>query len=713
MATQLKSLDKKDSEDDQIPKSIPQSLPPQAFPKPMEKMDKPPIMPPSSPSSMRRARSDDVSRLMHYPPVDYVVPPQTTDLALDSLFFDQQPMPPIMRTRTVPNNYVGGYDPTYPPPMHGYEEDLYAIEYKRRTEADYLARELANTMKVVNDMEQDEDGLTRELSRLTMQHQASLSKVKDLEKKFDQSRVTNAQVKSELKMQKEAWEKEREELLHQARRGGELPPEIQEHENLKAEIEQARKRNDVLKAMIDITDQNLQRELQIIQQQLQSERDITKRTEEHNSELDRRLTELKKQKETLEKELKEEKEKETLGDPKIPENGLTKVYLEYPPESTVIQNLLQAQVEFYFSDYNLKRDKRLLEQVCQARKGFLKLDEVMKLSRIRQLCSEKEQLVEALKRSKILTLDLDEALVGRPNFEKPREKEFPFRRTVFIFGVPRDEGEEFLKEMLEPFGNVSKIQFDHGPDTLDRRIGQKFLNKPRVYQLFSSQGHASMTFRTQHHIHKEITMIHCSKCNKNKPGEEGFYEAHGWSELICAQCAAQLAEDQMNLFFNSGKFEGADKFFLGEPPRDINKRKTALVVFASQRQASKCAYVRSRVGYRGAFATHFHHYSKVKKEIALSEQSIHDISHRRPLYRSNSHFSGNRRFNNSRIRNPRQQETHPPPLVRTITAPVLGVNGRAHIQSHPRRSLRPPRNSTMRFAKPSPPAWTANDEVLL
>merc|ERR1712045_23575 len=80
-------------------------------------------------------------------------------------------------------------------------------------------------------------------------------------------------------------------------------------------------------------------------------------------------------------------------------------FREYPPESTVIQNLLQAQVEFYFSDYNLKRDKRLLSDVCSIPYfGFLELVEVMKLSRIRQLCSEIETLEEALRRSSVLTL---------------------------------------------------------------------------------------------------------------------------------------------------------------------------------------------------------------------------------------------------------------------------------------------------------------------
>merc|ERR1712130_398836 len=133
-------------------------------------------------------------------------------------------------------------------------------------------------------------------------------------------------------------------------------------------------------------------------------------------------------------------------------------------------------------------------------------DEVMKLSRIRQLCTEIETLEEALRRSNILTLiqekkvatelkvenddekeaDLYKIFVGRLDFEKPKEKEFPFRRTVFLFGIPSgNESENFLREMLAPFGTVSKIQFDQsGADGIDRKIGKRFLGKPRVYTLY-------------------------------------------------------------------------------------------------------------------------------------------------------------------------------------------------------------------------------------
>ena len=91
---------------------------------------------------------------------------------------------------------------------------------------------------------------------------------------------------------------------------------------------------------------------------------------------------------------------------------------------------------------------------------------------------------------------------------------------------------------------------------------------------------------------------------------------------MCLQCAAAKSEEQSAKYDSRRELLKDDKrlreLLLGLPPRPSSSCKTALCVFASQRQASKCVYVRSRLAYDGAFATHFHHYSKLKKEIALN-----------------------------------------------------------------------------------------------
>ena len=131
---------------------------------------------------------------------------------------------------------------------------------------------------------------------------------------------------------------------------------------------------------------------------------IAEQTQSHNRQLHLRMDELRRELKELESELNTEHNK-VISEPKAPEIGANAVFSEYPPESTVIENLLQAQVEFYFSDYNLKRDKRLLMEVDRLpNKGYLPIDHVMKLARIRQLCSESHILIAALERSKILSL---------------------------------------------------------------------------------------------------------------------------------------------------------------------------------------------------------------------------------------------------------------------------------------------------------------------
>merc|ERR1719361_66833 len=389
--------------------------------------------------------------------------------------------------------------------------------------------------------------LRYELAQVENEKASKLHALSQKRLKLESAEKEQSFAEKDLTQTRKKWEVEREEILKSF--GGKLPSFIIESDKLRKDLQNMSNRNEALEASLEVISEQLQGKLQRIQSDLKNEEAIAAQTEEHNVELERRCRELEIEKLELETELAAEMKKEVeiskMSVMSVSNSDTTTVtatkkeekFQEYPPESTVIQNLLQAQVEFYFSDYNLKRDKRLLSDVvAPPKKGFLALEEVMKLSRIRQLCSEIETLEEALRRSAILTLirekitekedddEKDKAAsassgggsdgddeaddevkstneekesgshhdegyriwVGRANFEKPREKEFPFRRTVFLFGIPHEKSQEFVNEMLKPFGSISKTQFDLSPDGIDRKIGHRFLNKPRVYTLYYS-----------------------------------------------------------------------------------------------------------------------------------------------------------------------------------------------------------------------------------
>merc|ERR1712193_434111 len=103
--------------------------------------------------------------------------------------------------------------------------------------------------------------------------------------------------------------------------------------------------------------------------------------------------------------------------------------------------------------------------------------------------------------------------------------------------------------------------------------------------------------------------------------------------LFCVQCAAKKAENNLKYFQTRAHEEYMDeiKDLFGIDPQEhgdgtLMNFRTCLVVFESQRQASKCVYVRSRLGIEGCFATHFHNYTRHKREISqgieLSEPSL-------------------------------------------------------------------------------------------
>eukprot|EP01084_Bolivina_argentea_P050855 93539_1 len=207
--------------------------------------------------------------------------------------------------------------------------------------------------------------------------------------------ITSSQLSSlanrELEATKKKWNLEREEIIKSY--GGKSPSFIIESDALRKDLENMSNRNSALQASLEVISAHLQTELYQLQYQLKIENEISQQTHEHNIELERRVRELRIEKLELETELKTEQDKLinmnsissgggnmggmlSIRNP-MDNNKTGDKFKEYPPESTVIQNLLQAQVEFYFSDYNLKRDKRLLSDVVKPpKKGFLKLEEV-------------------------------------------------------------------------------------------------------------------------------------------------------------------------------------------------------------------------------------------------------------------------------------------------------------------------------------------------
>lgn len=376
-------------------------------------------------------------------------------------------------------------------------------------------------------------------------------------------------------------------------------------------------------------------------------RDTLDTTTTEKSELEDRLAQVEKERETYkhEKELLQQRLEQL--DKEGENNEKDKTTYEFPSNETILHNLLVAQIEFYFSNHHLKRDKPLMEKLCdEPDVGFVKFEEVVAFPKVRTLGQSDEVIRKAIEASRFLVTNLKDKqlLVGREQFSPPRAQEFPFRRTVFVYGIPPNKAkdEEWIREQFECFGTIAKIKFDSGNHTLPRKVGARLLSKDatRVVRLhMRDQAHTEYKFK-KHGGTDSIPTYYCHECQKMKNYKDGYYVSkednlHQQSCVFCVQCAAKKAESNLKYFQNRCHKQYLDSDSLKQlfgidlnqySSSNLASFRTCLVVFESQRQASKCVYVRSRLGIEGCFATHFHNYTRHKREISqgieLSEPSL-------------------------------------------------------------------------------------------
>ena len=71
------------------------------------------------------------------------------------------------------------------------------------------------------------------------------------------------------------------------------------------------------------------------------------------------------------------------------------------------------QVEFYFSDANLRRDKFMQSKISEDADGMVSLEVLLSFKRMTTLTNSEEELATALEKSEVLKLSEDKKKVGR------------------------------------------------------------------------------------------------------------------------------------------------------------------------------------------------------------------------------------------------------------------------------------------------------------
>lgn len=131
-----------------------------------------------------------------------------------------------------------------------------------------------------------------------------------------------------------------------------------------------------------------------------------------------------------------------------------------PTESEVEQKVIK-QIEYYFGDSNLPRDRFLLEQI-KLDEGWIPIETMLKFNRLTKICDDAKAIAEALKKSDLMQVNEDQTKIRRspdkplPDNTEERRQEIS-ARTVYAKEFPLDSTLDGLQEFFEKFGGIESI----------------------------------------------------------------------------------------------------------------------------------------------------------------------------------------------------------------------------------------------------------------
>lgn len=127
------------------------------------------------------------------------------------------------------------------------------------------------------------------------------------------------------------------------------------------------------------------------------------------------------------------------------------------------------QIEYYFGDINLSKDKFLQEET-QKDSGWVPLETMIKFNRLKQLTTDFKVIVDALKQSTSDLLEINEENLkirrARPLPENLSEFETNLKQnTIYVKGFPSEMSLDDLYTFFEEHGKVLQIYMRRFPAT--------------------------------------------------------------------------------------------------------------------------------------------------------------------------------------------------------------------------------------------------------
>ncbi|GJQ12451.1 hypothetical protein GpartN1_g4242.t1 [Galdieria partita] len=135
------------------------------------------------------------------------------------------------------------------------------------------------------------------------------------------------------------------------------------------------------------------------------------------------------------------------------------------PKEASLEDKIRNQVEFYFSDSNLPRDKFLRSKTGESGDGYVDLDIIASFKRLKSLTTDISLIRIALENSNLLELNETKTKLRR---KSPLPASLSNKhKTIYVKGFPKQEEPELesVVELFSPYGVVRSVRFRRYPDT--------------------------------------------------------------------------------------------------------------------------------------------------------------------------------------------------------------------------------------------------------
>ncbi|XP_058049712.1 la-related protein 7 isoform X1 [Ahaetulla prasina] len=114
---------------------------------------------------------------------------------------------------------------------------------------------------------------------------------------------------------------------------------------------------------------------------------------------------------------------------------------------------IAKQVDFWFGDVNLHKDRFLREQIEKSRDGYVDISLLISFNKMKKLTTDRKLIARAVKDSSVVELDLEGIRIRRrqPLGDQPKDVD---SRTVYVELLPKNVNHSWIERVFGKCGNV-------------------------------------------------------------------------------------------------------------------------------------------------------------------------------------------------------------------------------------------------------------------